>query len=637
MKIVEPQVELWKQESTLEGAWHQIARATRVCYQSKPREGESDEAFVNRVILRNGNTEDFTKLHCYTGDVELLTINGWIKFENYNGEQVAVIDSNRNFKGYENPISIQHHNYNGNFYYYPELGIKVTDGHKMFGSFRKNNKSFGQCNDFELFKCNTPYIHNNRIYTYGERQFKTANCCHYNNFIDSMIDKWSELLGFWIGDGCHNDYKNQIIFHLHKLDKINYIHNLAKSLNIYYEDVNDYVKLNFEGIGEKFNKYYNDVTHNKQIINKNYSLKEIAGIIKGLLYSDSDIRTTKNRNTNTIRYSTTSKSVYEWIMSNAPLVGYSVNGTSPIIRDGNRSDIYYIYFKQNDYTIHNDSRKPQSKVIITNENLDVYCVSVSTGIIMVRGSKGISTICGNCAMLEHGTIYLTIPGDIIFNTTVSISKYIVNKYSRVIFIHGNNDYVNDACITTNMRVIIENNWQDDLKFISVPTHHIKRTTFSVITDIGVTRELNRHRRNSIAEQSTRYCTYSSSKFGEEITYSNNDFLAECVLDLDSHFYDLCKDIIDKKDNKLDKWTAEHYYMFGMLAAEFAYLGLKKNKVPNDIARQVLNLNTKSQAVYTAFDDDWEHFIKLRADDVSGKVHPNMKIIADKIKELFNNK
>lgn len=231
------------------------------------------------------------------------------------------------------------------------------------------------------------------------------------------------------------------------------------------------------------------------------------------------------------------------------------------------------------------------------------------------------------AMLEHGTIYLTIPSSHID----TITHYIYNKYSKVIW---SRIY---AYVTTNMRVILEHNWQEDLQFISAPIAHDKRTTFSVITDIGVTRELNRHRVNSMAEQSTRYCTYSSSKFGEEITYANNDFLTDCVLDLDSYFYDLCKDINDKKYNKLDKWTAEHYYMFGMLAAEFAYLGLKKNKVSNDIARQVLNLNTKSQAIYTAFDDDWKHFIKLRADNVSGKVHSNMKIIADKIKELFNNK
>lgn len=234
------------------------------------------------------------------------------------------------------------------------------------------------------------------------------------------------------------------------------------------------------------------------------------------------------------------------------------------------------------------------------------------------------------AMLEHGTIYLTIPT----YYTENISRYMSNKYSKIAYIAGMNDDGN-ACITTNMRVIIENNWKDDLKFISVPTHHVRRTTFSVITDIGVTRELNRHRVNSIAEQSTRYCTYSADKFGNEITYTSNSPFLECISDDKSYFHELCEDIAN--NSYKSTWDAKHYYAFGLLATEFAYLGLKKNKVPNDIARQVLNLNTKSQAIYTAFDDDWEHFIKLRADDVSGKVHPNMKIIAYKIKELFNNK
>lgn len=242
------------------------------------------------------------------------------------------------------------------------------------------------------------------------------------------------------------------------------------------------------------------------------------------------------------------------------------------------------------------------------------------------------------AMLEHGTIYLTIPRTSFVARTI---HYTHNNYSRVLcgalFHDDNNDYV-----TTNMRVILENKWQDDLRFISAPDLHIGRTTFSVITDIGVTRELNRHRVNSIAEQSTRYCTYSADKFGNEITYTNNNFLDDCIFNFnfDKHninfgyLYKLCEDIAN---DKMDNWTASNYYVFGLLAAEFAYLGLKENKVPNDIARQVLNLNTRSQAVYTAFDDDWQHFIRLRADNVSGKVNPNMKIIADKIKELFNNK
>lgn len=235
------------------------------------------------------------------------------------------------------------------------------------------------------------------------------------------------------------------------------------------------------------------------------------------------------------------------------------------------------------------------------------------------------------AMLEHGTIYLTIPRTSFAAHTV---HYIDNRYSKVLFGALVGDDTNDY-VTTNMRVILENNLQDDLKFISAPTHHIKRTTFSVITDIGVTRELNRHRVNSIAEQSTRYCAYSADKFGNEITYtSNSPFLASVSNDK-FYFHELCEYIANNRYKST--WVAIHYYAFGLLAAEFAYLGLKKNKIPNNIARQVLNLNTKSQAVYTAFDDDWEHFIKLRADNISGKVHPNMKIIADKIKELFNNK
>ena len=246
------------------------------------------------------------------------------------------------------------------------------------------------------------------------------------------------------------------------------------------------------------------------------------------------------------------------------------------------------------------------------------------------------------AMLEPGTIYLTIPRT---SLVARIMHYMHNNYSRVLFGALFNDDNNDY-ITTNMRVIIENNWQDDLKFISAPTHHIKRTTFSVITDIGVTRELNRHRVNSIAEQSTRYCTYSADKFGNEVTYVYNNFLINSMTYLNygefelgfDYLHKLCKDIANNNESNItDKWTADDYYMFALVAAEFAYLGLKKNNMPNDMARQVLNLSTKSQAVYTAFDDDWQHFIKLRADNVSGKVHPNMKIIADKIKELFNNK
>lgn len=100
------------------------------------------------------------------------------------------------------------------------------------------------------------------------------------------------------------------------------------------------------------------------------------------------------------------------------------------------------------------------------------------------------------AMLEHGTVYLTIKyndftekdydDNYDFNSVIDF--YENNKYSKL-------TWANDSCyVTTNMRVIIENNRIKDLRAISKNIeHHIKRYTFSVITDIGVTREMNRHK------------------------------------------------------------------------------------------------------------------------------------------------
>lgn len=218
------------------------------------------------------------------------------------------------------------------------------------------------------------------------------------------------------------------------------------------------------------------------------------------------------------------------------------------------------------------------------------------------------------AMLEHGTIYLTILGDRIFSPIDPVTKYIENKYSKVVFVHGDNVYVNDACITTNMRVILENNWQDDLKFISAPTHHIKRTTFSVITDIGVTRELNRHRTFSVAEQSTRYCDLIKDKFGGELTF--------------------IKPAWRQKDKNGFILSFDDYDAF-LANCEQTYKQLRQQGWRPEQARQVLPLGLKTQAVYTAFSDDWNHFLKLRADNISGKVHPNMQLVANKIQDIIN--
>ena len=54
MKLINQNVEEWHCGYTLPEIWSHIAKCARVCYQSEPRNnGETDEEFVKRVILRN--------------------------------------------------------------------------------------------------------------------------------------------------------------------------------------------------------------------------------------------------------------------------------------------------------------------------------------------------------------------------------------------------------------------------------------------------------------------------------------------------------------------------------------------------------------------------------------------------------
>ena len=249
---------------------------------------------------------------------------------------------------------------------------------------------------------------------------------------------------------------------------------------------------------------------------------------------------------------------------------------------------------------------------------------------------------GSC--LEHGTVYLTIPfskGDLDSEESYEADNYFDNHYSLGRFIRERGR-VKGAAITTNLRVLIENEAMQDLQYLCEPTlYHPRRYTFCVNTDIGVSREANRNRTFSITEESTRYCCYNADKFGNEITYARpvwlnkeNSFAAKVATGLGigaqiEEFYGMCRTL---SEHGAERWIADEFYEFALLASEFAYLGMRAKGEPADHCRQVLPLNTKTQVVYTAFESDWQHFLKLRADNVSGKAHPNIQLIANMIKQ-----
>lgn len=244
---------------------------------------------------------------------------------------------------------------------------------------------------------------------------------------------------------------------------------------------------------------------------------------------------------------------------------------------------------------------------------------------------------GHGAMLEHGTVYLTITA-----TSPEVRKYEINPYSRVkkISVDGINGR---AYITTNYRVLVENKWLDDLKYQCDPTpSHEKRITVKFICDRGVSHEFVRHRVFSFAQESQRYCNYSKDKFNNECTFIIpswlNDF-PECIIrdSIGGYMYpsDYYRENLDGSfRGNVIFMTHTKYLIDSLFKAEKNYNNLISSGWKPQEARAVLPNAIKTELVMTGFESDWEGFFKLRC---SGAAHPDAKKLADELKSLMNVK
>ena len=241
---------------------------------------------------------------------------------------------------------------------------------------------------------------------------------------------------------------------------------------------------------------------------------------------------------------------------------------------------------------------------------------------------------GHTAMLEHGTVYLQ---DIAWNSS-PLQKYAKNKYSiyKNIYLEkeaiedGNDvdiDYKYAHYVTTNLRVIVENGWQEDLKYICEPTeHHVKRISMRFITDRGVSHELVRHRVFSFAQESTRYCNYSQDKFGNEIT-----FIIPSWSDIPEGTYKTLAQV-----TPVVKGVKNRLFFNQLTAVQDAYNTLIEEGCTPQEARQVLPNALKTEIVVTGFVSDWRHFFDLRLLGTTGKPHPDMLLLAQKAKKVLQD-
>lgn len=240
------------------------------------------------------------------------------------------------------------------------------------------------------------------------------------------------------------------------------------------------------------------------------------------------------------------------------------------------------------------------------------------------------------AMLEHGAVYLRIPDKWYEDTWVYPARgnYSTNKYSFTKkAIEGSPMKEHTVTyVTTNYRILVENGWLDDLRYLCEPTeYHEKRVTVRFTTDRGVSHEFVRHRVFSFAQESTRYCNYSKDKFGNELT-----FIIPSDSELSERGYEQSDYIFDNLENK-DMFSRKEDACFAMFlsCAEEQYLDLihRWNWLPQR-ARQVLPNALKTELVMTGFISDWQHFFDLRARGTTGAPHPDAKALAEPLMNEF---
>lgn len=235
---------------------------------------------------------------------------------------------------------------------------------------------------------------------------------------------------------------------------------------------------------------------------------------------------------------------------------------------------------------------------------------------------------GHTAMVEHGTVYLTLN----MASRQEYFKYCTNKYSEAISEGEAEKGTWAGYVTTNYRVLLQNNWMEDLQYLTEPTKHIRRITVKFVCDRGVSHEFVRHRVFSFAQESTRYCNYSKDKFGGDCTFiipswiDSNDFEIPRTLRWGEHLtYEVERITGDPNNAPLS------VYLQSLLQAEEAYMELLKEGWIAQQARAVLPNSLKTELIMTGTIEQWEGFFKLRC---AKDAHPQARELAVPLYEEF---
>lgn len=124
----------------------------------------------------------------------------------------------------------------------------------------------------------------------------------------------------------------------------------------------------------------------------------------------------------------------------------------------------------------------------------------------------------------------------------------------------------------------------------------EKITVRLTCDIGVYKDLTRHRIASFSIESTRYCNYGKDKWDNQIK-----FIKPCNIEGDSELY--------------SNWVGTMDFI------EKEYIAMSKNGATPDQMRMILPHSTAAEVTMTANIREWKHIFELRC---SKRVHPSVQ-------------
>lgn len=143
----------------------------------------------------------------------------------------------------------------------------------------------------------------------------------------------------------------------------------------------------------------------------------------------------------------------------------------------------------------------------------------------------------------------------------------------------------------------------------------EKVTIRMYCDIGVYKDLTRHRFASFSIESTRYCSYDKDKYGNEIKCINPSYIEDKAV--------------------YEEWKKS------MEEIEKRYMKMKELGATTDMCRLILPHSTAAEVTMTADIREWKHILELRT---SNKAHPAirqlliplLKYFQKEMPEIFKN-